>query len=310
MVTNWGDRHYHQTYLFWLGTFILCLLQSNQIFALTFSLPDVSDNIIGEVRIVKVSPDESIYSIARENDVGITELLAANPQISGTHLKSGAKIIIPTARVLPDAPHSGIIINLPEMRLYYFPPYRAVVMTFPIGIGREGWETPIQQTSVLSKEEAPFWYPPDSIREYSWRNKGVLLNKVVPPGPDNPLGDYAIHLTLTGYLIHSTNQPNSVGKRSSSGCIRMYPEDIEQLFYQVNPGTPVYIIHQPYKLGHYHNEFYLEIHKPLPGYNQSTPVPEMIRKATQDEKVELDWQRISATINHNMGFPILVGRGA
>jgi L,D-transpeptidase ErfK/SrfK len=310
MVINWGSRHNYQACLLWLGVSIFCFLNPNQSYALTFSLPDAGDNIVGEVRIIKVAPDQTIYSIARENDVGITELLAANPQIKGHHLKAGAKIIIPTARVLPDAPRNGIIINLPEMRLYYFSPYRSVVMTFPIGIGREGWETPLQETTVLSKEEAPFWYPPESIRNYSLRNKGVLLGKVVSPGPDNPLGDYAIHLALIGYLIHGTNQPYSVGKRSSSGCIRMYPEDIQQLFYQINPGTPVYIIHQPYKLGRYHNEYYLEIHEPLPGYNQSASALEMIQVATQNKKAEMDWQRISETISHNMGFPILIGQGA
>lgn len=276
----------------------------------TFAVPDSGNNIVGSVHFVEIQPGQSIYSLARENDVGVLELLAANPHIKANHLKAGTRILIPTAHVLPNAPQNGIIINLPEMRLYYFSPILKVVMTFPIGIGKEGWETPVQEAYVQSKEQSPFWYPPESIRNYTLQTKGKSLGKVVPPGPDNPLGDYAIHLSLSGYLIHGTNQPKSIGQRSSSGCIRMYPEDIEQLFYQVPIGTPVYIIHQPYKLGSYNHEYYLEIHQPLSGYDVGLSTQAMIQLATQNSTTSLDWERIEETIKDNMGFPILVGRGA
>ncbi|MGE3920903.1 MAG: L,D-transpeptidase family protein [Gammaproteobacteria bacterium] len=287
---------------------LLTLLFSSTSFGLTFYLPQRGDNIVGEVQVVKVQDGDNIYAIARQFDIGLDELKAANPTIDTKSLSLGQKVIIPGAFILPLSPHNGIVINLPELRLYYYPPYGSYVMTFPIGIGKEGWSTPVGQTSVLSKEDYPNWYPPESIREYTQKSKGYTLPKVVPAGPGNPLGDYAIHLEWQSMLIHGTNQPTSVGQRSSSGCIRMYPEDVAQLFSEVQPGTPVYVVYQPYKVGWYHGELYEEVHKTLKEYLTTFSLSDGINQATQGRVVYLDQNRIEQLKALALGYPILVGR--
>ena len=279
----------------------------NQLLALSFNF-NPNSNIVGQIQFATVESGDNIYSIARQYDVGPAMILAANPGVSNTNLKAGQKLIIPTAFVLPNTPRTGIVINLPELRLYYFPPGQSVVLTFPIGIGRDGWETPVTETTVMTKVQDPFWYPPESIREYTLKTKGKELPKAVPPGPDNPLGSFAIYLSLESYLIHGTNQPQSVGQRSSSGCIRMYPEDIAELFPYVQPGTPVYIIHEPYKVGIYQSELYLESHDPLAGYITGQAVDEEIRSLVVDKNFSIDWPRAHTILEKHLGYPILIGK--
>lgn len=298
------------SYLQKLGLLMLLVLMlPHSLFALTFPLPQKPDNIVGQISFVTIEEGDNLYAIARAQDVGIKALLAANPNVNPNQLKIGQKIIIPTAFVIPTAPRNGIIINLAELRLYYFPPDQNTVMTFPIGIGTEGWETPTVETYVLSKTQNPFWYPPDSIRAEA-EGKGKQLPKAVPPGPDNPLGDYAIYLGLEGYLIHGTLQPNSIGQRSSHGCIRMYPEDIEQLYGAIYSGTPVYIIHEPYKVGLYHNEYYLEGHAPLNGYDNDFPLDIQFQALNQTGAYQIDWDRTQQIVVKNLGYPVLIGRGS
>lgn len=244
--------------------------------ALTFPLPQQGNNIVGDINTVHVEPGDSLQTLGRRYDIGFDELIRANPKLRPGRLRAWTKVIIPSAFVLPDAPREGIVINLPEKRLYYYPPGDNVVRTYPIGVGRAGWQTPTAETKIVFTSENPVWHVPESIRE-SLAEQRIYLPEVVPPGPNNPLGKYALHLGITGYLIHGTNRPSSIGKRSSSGCIRLFPEDIEELYSKVSLDTPVRIVNQPYKFGWHRGELYVESHKPfhdqLPQYqSQRNPL--------------------------------------
>ena len=202
----------------------------------------MNGDVVGAVRSYTVKNHDSLAKIARHFDLGMVELLAANPGITTQNLRAGTILIVTNSHVLP-RPHTGIVINLPELRLFYFLDSH-YVMTFPIGIGREGWDTPLGVTRIAIKREKPTWTPPDSIRA-----ENPKLPRIVPAGPNNPLGNYALDLALPAYAIHGTNRPASVGLRSSHGCIRLYPEDIATLFHVVKVGTKVTIIDTPVKLG-------------------------------------------------------------
>lgn len=228
----------------------------------TFALPARGVDLVGEIGTVTVAEGETLLDIARAHDLGYNEITAANPGVDPWVPPPGSTVTLPTRFLLPSAPRQGIIVNLAEMRLYYYPEPSGgerVVMTFPIGIGQEGWGTPLGVTAVVGKIKDPSWTVPDSIRAEHERN-GDTLPGVVPPGPDNPLGAYAMRLGLTSYLIHGTNKPYGIGRRASHGCIRLYPEDIEALFQHVTVSTPVWIIDQPYKLGRDRAGLLLEAH--------------------------------------------------
>ncbi len=219
--------------------------------------------LVGEIQVIKARHEDTFIKIARHYNLGYQELVLANPSIDPWLPGEGTDIILPTRFVLPYAPQHGIVINLPELRLYYFPEDSpGFVITHPISIGRMDWGTPLGISHIQSKALKPTWYPPESIRK-EYALDGRSLARVVPPGPDNPLGDHALRLSLPGYLIHGTNKPSGVGMRVTHGCIRMFPEDIEALFSRVAIGTPVYIVNQPYKIGWVEGGFYLEAHPPL-----------------------------------------------
>lgn len=218
-----------------------------------------NSKIIGKSQVYKVENGESLIEIARKFNLGYNEIVAANPDIDPFLPPIGAIVKIPTTWILPEvALYDGIVINLSEMRLYYF--YRLgskeFVKTFPIGIGREGYETPVGQFKIVQKLENPSWYVPASIRA-----EKPELPSVVPPGPDNPLGTHALRLSLNTYLIHGTNKPWGVGRRVSHGCIRLYPEDIPVLFGLVKNGVRVEIVRQPIKIGIKDNRVFIEVHE-------------------------------------------------
>ncbi len=220
--------------------------------ALSKSYPLTSD-IIGEMSYHIVNQEETLYSIAKQFDLGIVEVMAANPTVDTWLPKPGTLLFLPTMHVLPEVERKGIVINLSELRLFYFPGNQTV-LTFPIGVGKEGWSTPLGQTKVTLKRKDPTWIPPPSIRA-----ENPDLPAFIPPGPDNPMGAYALNIGLSGIAIHGTNKKYGIGLRSSHGCIRMYPEDIELLFKQVTVGTRVTIVDQPYKLGWLDDTLFLEV---------------------------------------------------
>jgi L,D-transpeptidase ErfK/SrfK len=231
----------------------------------------------------------------------------------------GTQIVLPTRFILPDAPREGIVINIAEMRLYYYPTlpdHRPQVVTFPISIGREEWQTPLTTTSITAKVKDPTWYPPESVRKEHAAD-GDPLPKMVPPGPDNPLGRYALRLGLASYLIHGTNKPFGIGMQVTHGCMRLYPEDMEALFAAVAVETPVRIVNQPYKAGWHEGELFLEVHAPLPGGDQTadparnlTPVVEKVIAVTQSRPdYPTDWDKVRSIVQDQAGAPVAVTRG-
>ena len=191
--------------------------------------------------------------------MGLSELRLFNPGVDVWIPGAGTAVRLPSQVILPAAPRSGVVINVPEMRMYYYPEGESVVHTWPISIGRVGWETPLGKTSIVRKKVGPTWYPPESIRE-EHALRGDILPRVVRPGPDNPLGSHALYLGFPEYLIHGTNKPYSIGMRVSHGCVRMYPEHIVEVFDLVKPGTPVTLVHQEIKVGWRGDKLYLEVH--------------------------------------------------
>lgn len=282
--------------------------------ALTFPLPEKDNTIIGHVQEITVEPGDNFHTIGRHYDVGYYELIEANPGVDPDNTMPGTSIIIPSRFLLPNAPRQGIIVNLPELRLYYFPPDKNEVWTYPIGIGRQGWLTPTCVTTIIGKKEKPTWIVPKSIQA-DRAAQGVQLPDKVLPGPDNPLGDYALRLGLVTYLIHGTNDPSGVGRRSSAGCIRMFPEDVEALFKSVKIGTPVRIMNDAYKAGWHYKKLYLEAHLPLQEQqdafdNDLTPMIQAILSATHADKEIVNWDKVDEIAAADSGIPRCISKSA
>ena len=273
---------------------------------------DADDSVVGRNQLYIARYEDTLLDIARRFAMGLAELRLANPGVDIWLPGEGTAIRLPSRFVLPDAPRSGLVINVAEMRIYYYPRDRSVVRTWPISIGRVGWETPLGETSIVRKKASPTWYPPESIREESARG-GTPLPRVVGPGPDNPLGSHALYLGFPQYLIHGTNKPFSIGMRVSHGCVRMYPEHIVELYELVKPGTPVTLVHQGVKAGWEGDTLYLEVHPDVgvpdaearPGM---TEVVSSLIAATPDAvlAMDLDWQRVEDALAAASGIPVAV----
>jgi L,D-transpeptidase ErfK/SrfK len=231
-----------------------------------FVLESPEQDVIGVPQVVFPSATDTLSDFAREYGLGYDELLEANPGVNPWLPGENTPILLPTQYVLPDVPREGVVLNIASKRLFYFPAMGEgqdqIVFTYPIGIGRVGWETPLGATTVVSKAKDPSWWVPASVRR-EHAEMGDPIPSLVPPGPDNPLGTRVLKLEMPGYLIHGTNQPYGVGMRVSHGCIRLYPENIETLYEIVEIGEPVRIINEPYLLGQRDDEWYFESHKPL-----------------------------------------------
>ncbi len=231
-----------------------------------FVLETAAQSVVGAPQIVYVSAENTLSDLAREYGLGYDEIVAANPDVDPWLPGDRTPVLLPTQYVVPDVPREGMVLNIASKRLFYFPEMPEgqpqTVMTYPIGIGRIGWETPLGATQVVSKATDPHWYVPASVRR-EHAELGNPLPSVVPPGPDNPLGTHVLKLEMPGYLIHGTNQPYGVGMRVSHGCVRLYPENIELLYSLVAVGEPVRIINEPYLLGRNNGELYFEAHQPL-----------------------------------------------
>ncbi len=272
------------------------------------------DTVLGEVQIVTAKYEDTFLDLGRRHGVGYEEIVAANPGVDPWLPGEGTRVVIPSRYVLPDGPRQGIVVSLAEHRLYYFPPIKgnepATVVTYPISVGKMDWKTPLGLTRITDKRTRPIWYPPESVRK-EHAAEGRPLPKAVPPGPDNPLGEYAMRLGIPGgaYLIHGTNRPEGVGMQVTHGCIRMYPEDIEQFFKMVAVNTPVRIVHQPYKMGWKGEELFIEVHAPLEGQEEGddihslTQITRLLVSATQDRTVVIDWAKAEQVFNQASGFP-------
>lgn len=285
--------------------------------AASYLVPPEGVDIIGEVKSIRAVYEDTFVELARRYDVGYEELVRANPNVDPWLPGEGVEIVIPTRFVLPSGPREGIVFNIPEMRLYYYPkPHsgeQPVVMTFPVGIGREGVTTPLGRTQVTGKVRNPIWYPTASVRA-EHAAEGDVLPRAVPPGPDNPLGEYALRLSIPAYLIHGTHKPDGVGMRVSHGCVRLFPEDIEALFKVVPVGTPVYVIDQPFKMGWQADELYLEVHPPLEedakrAAKGLTSITELLVSATGKRQTEVDWDAVEEIFEQASGIPQPMSRG-
>lgn len=273
---------------------------------------EARDDIIGENKYYQVMEGDTLLEIARLHDLGFIELVSANPGVDPWIPEAGRTILLPTEHILPDGQRQGIVINRTELRLYYFDDKAGEVITYPIGIGREGRETPLGSTRIAEKRENPTWTPPPSIRA-----ERPELPAAVPPGPENPLGLFALNLGWQHYVIHGTNKPYGIGRRVSSGCIRLYPEDIENFFGKVAVGTPVTVIDQAVKLGWAGGELYIEVHPTVAegdeleekGWYSPSPIPgvkDRIMEIAGKHSARIDWPAVARAVQGKRGIPIRI----
>ncbi|SDU06845.1 L,D-transpeptidase family protein [Halopseudomonas salegens] len=271
------------------------------------------NHLVGELFHVPARFEDTFHLLGKKHGYGYLELLAANPDIDPWLPGEGTAVLMPGQHVLPHGATQGILINLPEFRLYFFSPEGDSVVTYPIGIGREGWASPTGETQVRYKEANPRWFPPQSIIE-DYALRGEHLPRMVPPGPENPLGAYKMNLAMGAYVIHGTNKPFGIGMRVSSGCFRLDNNDIGELFPQVPLGTPVTIVNQPFKLGIHQGALYLEAHTPLDEHGLPTALDRfaairdlMSERAELTYGMRLDWARIREVVDAAEGVPVKIG---
>jgi len=265
-------------------------------------------SIVGGLAVISVHDGDTLSDIGRHFGLGYNDITIANPGISPWTPKAGARVLLPLQFILPDTPRKGIVLNLANMRMYYYPPKQpGTLFTYPAGIGRQGWNTPLGQTTVVAKKVDPAWTVPASIRR-EHAAKGDPLPAVVRPGPDNPLGKYALLLGFTSYLIHGTNKPYGVGMQVSHGCVRLYPEDIEVLFKKTSVGMPVRIVHQPYMTAWDGDMLYLEAHEPLQKWagrktQQQESLLKKLRQTAAEKGATVDLEKVDRILQRADGIP-------
>jgi len=271
-----------------------------------FSLAKGSD-VIGRLAVVRLENGDTIPDIARHFSLGINEVSAANPGVDIWVPEAGKRIMLPLQFILPDAPRKGIVINLATMRLFHYRTERGTltVTTYPVGVGTAERPTPTGQMYVARKVTRPTWYVPASIAE-DHRKKGDPLPPAVGPGPLNPLGEYALYLSKSTYLIHGTNKPASIGLNATNGCLRLYPEDVKRLYENTPVNTPVVIVNQPYLIGHRNGTIYLEAHAALEGSGADEPekVYGKLRTIERSTKRSVDWKKVEKVLAEAKGIPV------
>jgi L,D-transpeptidase ErfK/SrfK len=272
--------------------------------------------MIGDAGQTESEQKDTLPDIARQYHLGFDEIVTANPGVDTWIPGAGTVIRLPMQHLLPDVPRTGIVVNLPDSRLYYFHADQygnRVVEAYPISVGKMDWKTPLGVTTIVKKERNPIWYPPKSVRETHLKDDGDILPAFIPPGPDNPLGEYAMRLGITrgSYLIHGTNKPVGVGMQITHGCIRLYPEDIAHLFTEVPVGMAVRIVNQRIKTGWVDGALYLEVHHPLDGMDPKdvedlTALTRSIVAATAQRRVIIDWDMAERVFQRADGTPMRI----
>ena len=301
----------------WLGISLLLGCLAAPAGATVYELPENGAAVFGTDERIKSTYQDTLLDIARRYSLGYEEIIRANPGVDMWLPGDGTEILLPGRRILPPGVHEGIVVNLPEHRLYYFPKpkkgEKPVVITYPVSIGKMDWNTPLGQTQIISKQKHPSWYPPESVRKEHIAN-GDPLPKVVPAGPDNPLGDYAMRLAVGGgsYMLHGTNNPMAVGMAITHGCIRMYPEDVAALFPLVPVGTKVWLINDPVKVAYVEGELLLEAHPPVDAEGQTTEpnldlLSQQLDKAVGTDTAAIHWDLARQTLQAANGIPAVVG---
>ena len=281
-------------------------------------------DVVGRLQVTIARHEDTLTDIARRFNVGFQEIIRANPGVDPWLPGEGTPVVLPTEFVLPDAPREGLVLNLAAMRLYYYPKREKgapiEVITHPIGIGKVGWVTPEGSTKVVARVKDPVWTPPVSVRKEHAKDGDILPAKV-PPGPDNPLGRHMMRLGWPSYLIHGTNKPPGVGMRSSHGCIRLYPEDIEGLYESIPIGTRVTVVNQPYLLGWRGGELLVQAYEPQDDDKRDwSDVAKALRQkaarpgATRWKKIaahadSIDWDAIRLAAAKPRGIALPLGPG-
>ncbi|QLH43527.1 MAG: L,D-transpeptidase family protein [Coxiellaceae bacterium] len=282
-------------------------------FSATYPLPNPGNDIVGEAYYVKAYSGDTLAKVGLRYGMSYHQMTEANPKINpNIALRAGQRILIPGQFILPPI-RKGIVVNMAELRMYYFPPNSNYVMTFPVAMGRDQWRTPTVATTVVMKEKDPVWNVPETIRQYHYEQTGELLPEAVPSGPKNPLGHYALHLGVSGYLIHGNNAPSSIGKFVSSGCIRMNNADIETLFNMVKVGTPVYIVHYPTKVGWNNGVLYQQSQVPVeiddtPSTLNQPSYEAVVDSAIRVRPAAVDWGIAGKTAKQHLGIPEPIGQ--
>ena len=286
--------------------------------ATVYEIPADGSAVVGGDTHMTAVYQDTLLDIARRNSLGYYEIIRANPGVDMWLPGAGKDIMLPGRRILPPGPREGIVVNLPEHRLYYYPKpkkgEKPVVITYPVSIGKMDWKTPIGETRVIQKEKHPNWYPPEGVRKEHLAN-GDPLPAVVKAGPDNPLGDYAMRLAAGGgtYLIHGTNNPMAVGMAITHGCVRMYPEDVAALFPLIPVGTKVWLINEPVKVAFADGELLMEAHPPVDDEGQNTAEPDLnllstkLDQALGNTTAAIHWDFAKEALQAANGIPTVVG---
>jgi len=296
-------------------SFLTLLAQPS--FATVYNLPNKPNDTVvaeypNEIAVTRAEHDETLLDVARRFSLGQVEVVRLNQELDRWLVKKNQVVTLPNKRILPESPHNGIVLNIAEYRMYYYPG-NGKVYSFAHGVGRQDWKTPLGKTTIQKKVKDPVWRPPESIRR-EHAAMGDFLPEVVPAGIHNPLGQHALYLNLPGdYRIHGTDVDKifGIGMQITHGCVRMYPEDIEQLFHMVDVGTSVYIVKQPIKVGWLDNVLYVEAHPDLEG--EETTLEQrlattlaMIQKANNYELPEFDQTALREILEKQTGNPTAV----
>jgi L,D-transpeptidase ErfK/SrfK len=302
----------------WLVGSVVCLTGLwASAWATNYELPADGSAVFGTDVHIRSAYQDTLLDIAHRYSLGYEEIIRANPGVDMWLPGEGTDILLPGRRILPPGPREGIVVNLPEHRLYYYPKRKrgekAVVITYPVSIGRMDWHSPLGETEVVAKQRHPSWYPPESIRKEHAAN-GDPLPKVVPPGPKNPLGDYKMRLGVGDgtYEIHGTNNPLAVGMAITHGCIRMYPEDVAALFARVPVGTRVWLINDPVKVAFVGGDLLMEAHPPVDGEGQTVEpnldqLSKQLDRALGTSTAAIHWDFARDALQAATGMPTLVG---
>jgi len=296
---------------------LLMLAASPRANATSYALAKPDDTVVGEDQTVVTVYSDTLYDLAAKYSLGSEEMIRVNPGVDPWIPGAGKTLVVPGRHILPPGPHEGIVVNLPEHRLYYYPkPKRGApieVITYPVSIGKMDWRTPLGTTRVISKQKDPTWYPPESVRK-EHAEAGDPLPPKVGPGPDNPLGAYAMRLAAGNgtYLIHGTNNPIAVGLAVTHGCIRMYPNDVAALFPLIPVGTSVRLINEPVKVAWIDGELFLEAHPPVDAQGQSFEpnidlFSDLLKKAVGDTTVAIHWDYAHEVLQKADGVIATVG---
>jgi L,D-transpeptidase ErfK/SrfK len=294
------------------GLALTAMLLTSTTQAATFTVPPPNQSLIGEIQYHDASSDDTIAKLQQRYDIGFNAIEKANPQLNpANHAKAmrAEKIKLPTQHLLPNMLREGIIVNLPEMRMYYFIPGTNKVATYPIGVGKIGKTIPLATAIITKKTENPAWVPTPDIREFNL-TQGIVLPQIMPAGPDNPLGPYAIYMSVPTFLIHSTIFPESIGRRASFGCVRMFEADIKDFFPSIKPGIPVLIVNSPVKVAWHGDRVFMESHAPLEEHKNETSLPltvAEIHKLTRNQDTLIDWQAVAFIEEEKDGMPHEVG---